>query len=274
MAEARARRINHFKSEIFTDGPAPSQRRIHSLNSKRNDASQIFIPKEHASKPFSYSREKYFETSDIFKASKEQPIITEEPVHITDNTKMKVAGKKEKTHIIDTFFGNEPPHYYRKTLSKNVVVPEFQPKFSEFSVKQRKEKEFFGGFHPIERKKIEKPKEEERTARERLRNNLRSAFDGPANKENEPLCKDKSLKEYKPAIRKNEMLSSAVFQDKAIAEFPSTYKKPEYDEKRHKNHLYSDLLDTSYEFSEKKRGELVSSSQSWLFHTTKPNNIS
>ena len=262
MAEARARRSSHFKSEIFTDGPAPVPRRMHSQKTKRIEDSQIFKPQEHIQKPMSYSREKFFQSSDIFLANKEQASFCNDTPVITDNTAMAVAGKKEKKFIVDSFFGNDPPQYYRKSINKNMTPADFQPKFIETTPQQKKERELFGGFHVVNKKKEEKNEKNEGNARERKRNNLRSVLDKKVTNENIPPQSDKPVFEYNPLKRKYEMLASSVFQEKTIKEFPNQTQREAYDEKRHKNHLYSDLLGTIYEdYSKKQPGSLISSSQ-------------
>lgn len=274
MAEAKARRISHFKSEIFNEGPPPTQKRFHSANPKKQESSQIFTPHQHVPKPLSQSRERSYKNSDIFQATKEQAALALDVSKHTDNTSMKVAGKKEKVYKMDWATRNDS-HYYRRSVDKNIKILDFQPKYAEQTVQERKEKEFFGGFHPIHKIKEPRAENSEKTARELKKLQMRSIFDKPINNENIPPQSLNTQKDYKPSQRKFEILASAVFEDKPINEYPNSYKKEVYDEKRHKNHLYSDLLDTSYEFPQKsKKSDLQSSSQTWLLHSTKVNNIS
>jgi hypothetical protein len=271
MSEARARRQNHFKSEIFIDGPAPVEKRCVSVNSRRNE-SVVFTPLEKTSKPMSYSREKYNQTSDIFQGAREQAAsLLQTPSTQKDLSIASVAGKKNKKSSFESFFPKDPPQFHKKSQSTTDKLLPFQPKFAETTARQRVEKEYFGGFHPRHNIKSKKPEKTLENARQRKKNNLKSIYDRDIKENLEPV-QERVKSEYKPSVRKHEILSSAVFENKDIKEYPSSYKKQEVDEKRRRNHLYSDLLDTSYDFPTKKPEKLLSASQSWIFHSNKTNN--
>jgi hypothetical protein len=271
MSEARARHTSHFKSSIFTEGPAPTSRRLRSVNSKAYESSQIFTPAEVKSKPFSYSREKYFENSGFFKEM--DPVVAEPEPLPTDNTTKPVAGYKEKYVPPYNILGNDRPQFYRKSQNKHLAVSAFQPKFEENSVRKRVEKEFHGGFHPIHTIVEEKPAKPELNAQQRKLHNLKSVFDKNANKENTPgPCENKKV-DYSSAKRKFEMLASGVFNEKPVQEFPRVSRKEEFDEKRHKHHLYSDLSGNDPVFLPSRSSNLFSVSESWLEHPSKPNNV-
>ena len=111
-------------------------------------------------------------------------------------------------------------------------------------------------------------------ARLRKQKNLRSAFDKPVNDENRPITGEK-FKEYNPAKRKFEMISSGVFEEKPVKEFDKIFRNKICDEKRRKCHLYTDLGNQEYEYPEKKLKDknFLSLSQSFLSHSSKTNNV-
>lgn len=274
MAEARARKTSHFKSEIFTEGLAPETRRLRSVNAKSYENSSLFTPLTKSPKPMTYSREKFFQCSDIFAGSKDSESETKEPsTPRPDILSMSAAGIKDKYVKPDNILGNDRPCFYRKTINKYIEKTEFTPRFDETSIRQKVEKEFFGGFHSMNLAKEPKAQIPEQNAKQRKINNLKSVFDKNVAKENIPPSAKKHKVEYSSSKRKFEILASGVFDEKPIQDYPRVSRKEDFDEKRHKNHLYTDLSGTEREFGTKKKGELVSCSEHWLNHTTKTNNL-
>ena len=277
MSEARNRRTLHFKSDIFEEGPA--ERRAQSANSKRFEPSLIFVPLESSFKPLSYSREKYHQKTDIFfKNCEKTSDFVETPAKTLvykENLNKHIsrpAGKKEKTVPIGNILGNDPNSYYPKSSK---IFKNFEPKYPETTPLQRKEKEFFGEFRSRDQR-IQKIAEKiEKSAKERKKNNLRSVFDTNEFKENVFSVNNQRV-QYDPLVRKHEILASAVFEDKKLQAYPKfVIKEEENEEKRKKNHLFTDLSGTIHENPhkpEENQEKLLSLSQCWIYHTNKTNN--
>jgi hypothetical protein len=268
MAEARARRNCHFTSNIFKNESSEVPRRVKSVNNK-NYESHIFIPAEAKPMRTSYSREKYFETNEIF--SKES-FINPEPVTSNNNHALNPAGFKERYVAPDHILGNDKTHYYKKNQKKNAEVPTFQPKYDEKTIQERIEKELYGGFHIYRSSQTKKLQKFEESAKHRKRNNLTSTFDSYKNDENVPPEPIKEKTEYSASKRKFEILASGVFNEKPSQDFPRVSRREDFDDKRRKNHLFSDLAGRD-DYVQSKKELLVSASQNWLYQSTKPNNL-
>lgn len=270
MAEARARRNNHFTSNIFKDGPAETPVRQRSVNPK-NYESSIFIPADPKPVKKSYSREKYFETSEIF--SKES-FINPNPTVLNSNQRLNSAGFKERYTAPENILGNDRSTHYKKKLKKCQEPQSFAPKYDELTIQQKIEKELYGGFHVIQKTQNKKIQKFEESAKQRKKNNLVSSFDKVAVQDENanPISENTKREEYSASKRKFEILASGVFAEKKNEDFPRVSRREEFDEKRKKHHLYSDLTGRSEEYTKVKRDSLVSTSQNWLYQQTKPNN--
>ena len=272
MAEARARRNNHFSSNIFKDGPAEPSVRQRSVNPKQNESS-IFIPSEPKPVKKSYSREKYFESNEIF--SKES-FMNPDPVTPTNNQLFSSAGFKEKYLAPENILGTDRKNYNKRPQKKNQEVQNFVPIFEQLTIQQKIEKELYGGFQVIKKPQITKIQKFEESAKQRKKHNLASGFDKVTNNENiEPgNGPGKRVDDYSASKRKFEILASGVFSEKKNENYPRVSRREEFDEKRARHHLYTDLGGRNEEYTPVKRDTLVSASQSWMFQQSKPNNRS
>jgi hypothetical protein len=240
------------------------------VNSKTYE-SQIFTPAEVKPQRTSYSREKYFECSDIF--SKES-FINPELKEMNSNHLMKSAGFKERYTAPENILGNEKTIYYKKNVKKGVDVSGFIPKYQEQSIQERIEKELYGGFHVFRNSQNKKVQKFEESAKQRKKNNLTSTFDKLKNDENLPPPVKKETESYSASRRKFEILASGVFNEKKSQDFPRVSRKEQFDAKRQRHHLFSDLSGREEEYVPNKREILTSASHNWLYDKCKPNNYS
>lgn len=272
MAEARARRSIHFNSNIFKDGPAVTPVRQRSVNPK-NYESSIFIPAEPKLVKKSYSREKYFESNEIFG---KESFINPDPATPNNNQLLSSAGFKEKYLAPENILGTDRKNYNKRPQKKNQEVQNFVPKYEQLTIQQKIEKELYGGFHVIKKPQNNKIQKFEESAKQRKKNNLVSGFDKVTNNENIDPSNGSAKREdeYSASKRKFEILASGVFSEKKDENFPRVSRKEEFDEKRARHHLFTDLGGRTEDYTPVKRDNLVSASQSWMYQQSKPNNRS
>ena len=273
MSEARRRGLTQSQSNIFSGSP--------TTNNKRRDVpqtqSKIFEPLEVTSKPMTYAREKYQQTS-IHLGNDPDPYREEQTYYAQDNC--SPAGKRiQQNSTTKYLLGNDRSTFFKKSVNEHYGVPkDFEPKYANDTAFERKQKELYNGFSPSkEEESPSKIENENYNARDRKyqdrvsifdTNNYKPRADSPKENTKPPM--------YNPNMRKNEILSSNVFGERTVQDYNN--KPPqarENDSERRKNHLYSDLFGANNnmksERPSEKPSERLQAASHFLSTMSKPN---
>lgn len=240
MSEARIRSLAQRQSNIFSSSPSS---RIRPREIPQTE-SNIFTPLPYQPKPMSYSREKYNRASICLGQYYDDN--NEKANQKSDHSGLSPAGKKTgQCSSTKYLLGNDRSSFYKKSVDDNLGVPsEFQPKYSQDSAFDRKQKEFNDGHSPQREKPERKQIDENLTAKDRKFQDRVSVFDSNAYtappKQNNFVSSKPPL--YDPGSRKSEILSSEVFEERRVVEYKRTCEADENEEFRRKNHMFSDLF--------------------------------
>lgn len=268
MSEARIRGLTQSHSSIFS--ASPSQR----INRREIPQSQskIFEPLVTKPKPMTYAREQYHRTTISF--GDESPTFHEEKPAFYD-TKSSPAGKKGMQNASTKYLlGNDRSTFFKKSVDEYLGVPQkFEPKYSNDSAFERKQKDLYDGYSPGKEESPSKEETFQYSARERKTLDRVSVFDRNDYKTVDVPKENTKPPVYNPNMRKNEILGSNVFGQKKTQEYnkrPQTADRSQNDNERRKNHLYSDLFGLASANPE-KAPEKLQGGRDFLSTTAKPN---
>ena len=238
MSEARRRGLTQSQSNIFSTSPSSS----YKGREVNQTQSRIFEPLEASSKPMTYAREKYQKTT--IHLGNDSPAYREEP-HYSSQVNHSPAGKRIQQNSTTTYLlGNDRSTFFKKSVNEHFGVPkDFEPRYSNDTAFERKQKEFNNGYSPSKEESPNTYDNEYFTAKERKFQDRVSVFDANNYKPRMDIPKENTKPIYNPNMRKNEILSSNVFSEKKCYDFNN--KPPiakENDSERRKNHLYSDIF--------------------------------
>ena len=267
MSEARIRGLNQSQSNIFSPGPSQAQKRRNVPQTQ----SKIFEPLEQKTKPMSYAREQYHK-STISLGRDSPPSYDDTKYQKTSN--FSPAGKKtHQNQSTKYLLGDDRSTFFKKSVNDYFGIPkDFEPKYSNESAFDRRQKELYNGFSPSKLDESPSKREyEEFSARERKMQDRVSVFD--TNKYRQPEDNPKENTKpplYNPNIRKNEILTSNVFEERVVQEYKKPVQSRENDEERRKNHLYSDLFGLSSNNRLEKPAERLQAASHFLSTSSKP----
>jgi hypothetical protein len=268
MSEARLRGLNQSQSNIFSASPSSSSRQ--KTREIPQNQSKIFEPLEQKPKPMTYAREQYHRTTINFGDETSQFSEPSKPLY---QTNLSPAGKKTlQNQTTKYLLGNDRGTFFKKSVDENFGVPkDFEPKYANDSAFERKQKELYNGFSPS---KVESPPRQDYefyNPRERKLQDRVSVFDTNNYKPPEDLPKENTRPPlYNPNVRKNEILTSNVFEDRVPREYQKVSRPKEDDGERRKNHLYSDLFGLS-PANRLEKPEKLQAASHFLSTSSKPN---
>lgn len=167
----------------------------------------------------------------------------------------------------ESILGNEAPQFYKKAINEHLdVSSDFEPKYKQTTANERKLQEFHGGLTcEFNNKKEERVESSPiKNARQAKEENLYSShFENKRAPHTPQILKENNqLSDFTPQLRKAEMHSSAIFDERKVIEIPKEQVEKEDDTARRTNANFSDLFGTVYHSPQKKPSEKLISSSS------------
>ncbi|CAG9330602.1 unnamed protein product [Blepharisma stoltei] len=277
MSEARTRRNSQFQSSIFESSSISQNKSTierESFNNRqlRQRSCDSLSLDYGRSQPRDYRNVQgndytYYDSS---KTSRNKNQERQFGVQNSNQFEYEDSNSRpSKPSDTPNLLGNDQNNYYQKENIRK-TSRDFEPKYSETSAFNRKYSELYGSSQHIK----QLPKKEENnterrgdvSSRQRKRENMESTIFYPSQyKDFERENPQETRKtQFSPESRRLEMRESSIFGKQEPRQAPSQQHDTYNEEKRRKNHMYSDIFGEPSEYAHNKcPDKLIAATQKW-----------